>query len=618
VFEPLPQGEQDAFFEEAFSDTGDSAHEPNRSFVGPVISRKRYRTGFGLIIALIPIFVGRTGTLQIARGAEFRALAENNRIRHHILPAERGLIYDRNGTVLAKNEPTFQIFATPSRLPAEGQELDALYQHVEEVLNIPQGTLLQPTKEDRRVDELLLIDGLNYEEGMRFAGRRDEFPGFDIEVGSQRTYITYAIPTLSHLLGYTGILNKDQYQEKKAFGYRPFDHIGKQGLESQYETELRGTFGEEVLEVDALGNTERIISKVDPINGKNITLTIDAQLQAYIEGVLERELKKTDATKASVIATNPKTGEILAMVSWPAYDANLFTKGISQEMYSALVNNEDQPLFPRAYAGEFPSGSTIKPTFAAAALMEGIIDDKTTFLSTGGVRIGLWFFPDWRAGGHGVTNVYHAIADSVNTFFYMIGGGNETFNGLGIQKLMEYADHFGFGKKTGVDLPGEADGFLPSEDWKWDTKGEVWYIGDTYHVAIGQGDFLTTPLQIAQATALFANDGVLVTPHLTRAFQPTEERLTDTETAGIIKRAMRETITKGSGTSLQSIPVPTAGKTGTAQWSSTKANHAWFTGFAPYNDPQITLTVLVEEGADDVHHLAIPVAKDILTWWFSR
>jgi penicillin-binding protein 2 len=416
-------------------------------------------------------------------------------------------------------------------------------------------------------------------------------------------------------LGFTGVISAEEYQQQELGTYRRFDVIGKQGIEKFFETELRGTFGVETVEVDAYGEAERIISKVDPDNGQNITLTIDSELQTIVERAVSEQLNKYQATRASVVVMEPNTGEVLALVSYPAYDANLFIGGIDSKSYEQLIKDPDQPLFPRAQAGEFPSGSVIKPVYAAAALTEGIITPTTSFISVGGFAIGPYYFKDWKAGGHGLTNVYHAIADSVNTFFYIIGGGNETFDGLGLDRLMKYADLFGFGQKTGIDLPGEADGFLPSKQWKEETYDERWYIGDTYNVAIGQGNFIVTPLQIARSTAVFANGGFLIRPKL----ETTDEvapQIIQSEVVSVIQDAMRETITNGTAKSLMDLPVEVAGKTGTAQWSSTKAPHSWFTGFAPYNDPNLVVTVLVEEGADD--YLSVPIAKDIFNWWFTK
>ncbi|PJE74716.1 penicillin-binding protein 2 [Candidatus Uhrbacteria bacterium CG10_big_fil_rev_8_21_14_0_10_41_26] len=606
----------DPFFEEAFATHPQSALEPNRSFVGSVIKRQRFTFIFSIAISILSILFLKAGFLQIVHGTEYRTQAEENRIFHKILPAERGIVYDRNGIVLAENIPTFQIVTSKNQLPADSKELALTILNLAKSINRDPFDLFTAIEQAKTRDEqILLATNLDYETAMYLAANEKQYSFIELEIGARRSYITDGVPSLSHILGYTGIINAEEYDEVKDTGYRRFDYLGKQGLESEYETKLRGTYGEESIEVDAFGNVERIISKHDPVDGEDLNLTIDAPLQAYIESVLQTRLDGTMASKASVIALDPNNGDVLALVSWPAYDSNDFTNGIDSKTYSALLADKDQPLYPRAVAGEFPSGSTIKPLYAAAALIEGIITPTTSFLSTGGIRVSLWFFPDWRAGGHGTTNVYWAIADSVNTFFYIIGGGYQDFDGLGIEKMMEWAAKFGFGDQTGLDIPGEADGFLPSPEWKWETKGEQWYIGDTYHVAIGQGDLLATPLQIARLTAVFANKGYLVEPRLNSEKEIKIQQLIDENTATVVRDAMRYTVTGGSAQSMLTVPVEVAGKTGTAQWSTVGIPHSWFTGFAPFEDPEIVLTVLIEEGGDD--YLAVPVAKDILNWWFS-
>ena len=616
-FEVVDADRGDDFFDEALADYPDSAKQPNRSFVGTVISRKRFYVAAASVIGILLIFIAKTSALQIWNGQEYRLLAESNRIRERVLPAQRGIIYDRDGEILAKNEPTFHVVTAKSLLPSKENQREEVLRTFAERFHLSLDKIYQRIDEVESDDEaVVLVDELSYDVAIAFALQTEDFPGLDLELGSRRSYITDEVPSLSHLLGYTGVVNVEEFEEFQDQGYRRFDHIGKQGLERSYEALLHGTFGQEILEVDALGNTERIVSKTDPINGENLHLTVDLDLHSYIEYVLEQRMEGTDTSRASIVVMEPESGALLALVSWPAFDANVFTSGIDEESYNELLNDEDLPLFPRAYAGDYPSGSTIKPIYAASALMEGIIDDHTTFLSTGGIRIGPWFFPDWRASGHGKTDVYHAIADSVNTFFYMIGGGNESFTGLGIEKLMEYTALFGFGSPSGLDVPGEAKGFLPSKEWKRQAKGEIWYIGDTYHVAIGQGDFLTTPLQIARATAVFANGGNLVTPHLAQNAGLQSDKIVPDDTVSIVREGMRRTVSYGSARSLRSLPVSAAGKTGTAQWSTTRPHHSWFTGFAPFEEPEVVITVLIEEGGDD--YLAVPVAKDILNWWFAQ
>jgi penicillin-binding protein 2 len=281
-------------------------------------------------------------------------------------------------------------------------------------------------------------------------------------------------------------------------------------------------------------------------------------------------------------------------------------------------------------SGEFPPGSTIKPVMAAAALQEGVINENTSILSAGGLKVGQWVFPDWKGGGHGYTNVRKAIAESVNTFFYYIGGGYESFNGLGIERIAKYFKLFLLGSVTGIDLPNEGNGFLPTPKWKEDTKKEKWYIGDTYHVSIGQGDVTVTPLEVNNYTTFFANRGKIYRPYVVQRIMDENNQTikeTQPEILGekfisqanieVVRQGMRQTVTAGSAQSLKTTVVPVAGKTGTAQWSSIHANQAWFTGFAPYDNPQIAITVLVEEGGEGTT-AAVPIVHDIVDWYFTN
>ncbi|RMD52138.1 penicillin-binding protein 2, partial [Candidatus Parcubacteria bacterium] len=541
--------------------------------------------------------------------------SSKNRIFHKIIPSERGVIYDRNSNILAENTAKFEVITSLSALPQDKRERDKILLNLANDLGISPFQFFDALDGVKDYTEpILLVDDIPYDKAIKLMSQENKYPFIQLETTYKRKYITDRIPSLSHILGYTGIISADEYEVNS--GYRRFDQIGKQGLEAEYESELRGIYGEESIEVDAKGNLKRIISRHEPIDGQDLTLALDINLQSYIETILKEKLEQYNLNNASVVVMDPNNGDVLALVSWPAFDANDFSGGIDSKKYNQLLNDERKPLFPRVYAGEFPSGSTIKPVHAAAALMDGVITTSTSFLSTGGIRIGIWFFPDWKSGGHGLTNVYWAIADSVNTFFYIIGGGYKDFQGLGIDKMMSYDSLFGFGKKTGIDLPGEADGFLPSPKWKMETKNERWYIGDTYHVAIGQGDLLVTPLQITVATSVFANNGYLVRPRLNLNREIKKTKIVDEEITKIIRDAMRLTVTAGSAQMLQDLPVEVAGKTGTAQWSTKYPPHSWFTGFAPVENPSLVITVLIENGGND--YLAVPITRDILNWYFSE
>lgn len=609
---------------EAVSKRGNVAARAG-AYVGNAVSDKRYRRGVMLLLVIFALCFGRAGWLQVVHGATYRALADANRTRTIVLPSARGVITDRNGVELAVNTPSFTLVgrkpryeakALATELPAKRAEREKLLTDAATVVDGDPLAFMLAYDAAAAGEHFALMVDVSYENALIFAAGNDAFRGIDLVLGSERSYITESIPTLSHVLGYTGIINAEEYEELRGMGYQRYDRLGKQGIEQYYENALRGTFGKEIVEVNSMGRYLRTISKEDPVDGDPLVLTIDARLQEYIELVFEARLANQPVTKVAVVAMDPQNGDVLALTSWPAYDANLFAQGIDSATYQALLNDEDHPLFPRATAGEYPSGSTIKPVYAAAALTEEVVTPETSFLSVGGLQIGNRFFPDWRGGGHGVTNVYHAIADSVNTYFYYIGGGYETFQGLGIEKLMTWAATFGYGTASGLDVPGEGEGFLPSKEWKEAMKGEPWYIGDTYNVSIGQGDFLATPVQVARATAVFANGGNLVTPHLALGTPVSSTRVIEEDVAQIVKDAMRRTVTQGTATSMQSVGVEVAGKTGTAQWSNSAPPHSWFTGFAPYDAPSIVLTVIAEDGGDV--SLAVPIAREILTWYFTQ
>jgi len=588
-----------------------------------------------LVLLLFFIFIlGRAGWLQIAKGAYYHDLAEGNRIRVERMEAKRGVIYDRSGRPLVRNSANFLLYFIPADLPKDKQEQRKIIQQVSEYsgkVTAEEITDLLAEIEPGSLESyqpLFITDNIDYDNALALYLAADTMPGVILTNKTKREYNLYSL-SLSHILGYTGKINE---AELKKFGqdYLPIDYIGKTGIENFWENEMKGLNGKKQIEVDALGKEKKVINQEDGEDGHNLVLALDIEVQKKLEEAVISELGKLHLNKACAIALDPNNGEILAMVSLPSFNNNDFVRGLTQAEYENIALHPDKPLFNRCISGEYPSGSVIKPVVAAAALEEGIINENTSFLSTGGLRIDQWFFPDWKAGGHGITNVRSAIANSVNTFFYYVGGGYQDFTGLGLDRMVRYEKLFGLDAQTGVDLLGEADGFLPSKEWKETVKGERWYIGDTYHVAIGQGDLLVTPLQVADYTAVFANGGALYRPHFIKQVlnyqdqpigdvenKPIREDMVSQKNIEIVRQGMRQTVTQGSAQSLQNVPVAVAGKTGTAQWSTTKNNHAWFTGFAPYDKPQIVITILIEQGGEG-SSVAVPVAQEFLNWYFSR
>ncbi len=596
--------------------------------------RKLYLVAF-ILIFFISILFARTAWLQVVRGGYYRSVAEGNRIRTKRIEPRRGIIYDRNANTLVRNKANFVLYFIPIDIPKENEERNILFNKIVSLIDVLSVGELEKIYSSVRIGSLesyrplFVADSIEYEKAIKILLEEDRMPGVLISNKIKREYNLYSM-TLSHILGYTGIINKEEF-EKSSDEYSPIDYIGKMGVEYFWENELKGTSGKKQIEVDALGYEKKVISKTEAEDGHNLVLSLDIVMQKKMEEILMRYLQKLKLGKASVVILDPNNGEVLTLISYPSYNNNAFARGISQEEYSTLLSHPDNPLFNRAVSGEFPSGSTIKPVMAAAALQEGVITENTSFLSTGGVSIGQWFFPDWRAGGHGITNVRKAIAQSVNTFFYYIGGGDyNNFQGLGLERIIKYDKLFGLGSQTGIDLAGEADGFLPTREWKKEVKGEPWYIGDTYHLSIGQGDLLATPLQVANFTAFFANGGTMYRPHLVKEILSGDDKLIskvdtspvrsgfiDDYNVEVVRQGMRMTVTGGSARSLNSLPVSSAGKTGTAQWSTKHDNHAWYTGFAPYEKPELAYTVLVEEGGEG-SSVAVPIMREFLNWYYTE
>jgi len=586
-----------------------------------------------LSVMLCMTLLGKIYYLQIYKGDYYRSLSEGNRIRIKRLPAQRGIIYDRNQTPLVHNVANFLLYLIPTDLPKDFPERQGLLRRLSNIIptidaNLIEAQLqaIQPGSYES-FQPLFVVDNIDYEKALLIYLESIKMPGVFLDNRSRRQY---NLPSLSfsHLLGYAGKISKEELTELGA-EYSLIDYVGKSGLEKFYESELRGKHGVKQIEVDALGKEKKIISQTAVEDGNSLTLSIDIASQVKLETIINHYLEKGGFKKASAIVMDPNNGEILALISLPSYDNNSFAKGISNQEYQALLGHEDRPLFARASSGEFPSGSVIKPVMLAAALDAGIINDQTSFMSNGGLRIGQWFFPDWKSGGHGNTNARKAIAESVNTYFYYIGGGYQDFQGLGIDKIINYFKLFGLGSQTGLDLPNEADGFLPSKEWKESTKNETWYIGDTYHVSIGQGDLIVTPLQVANYTSFFANGGKMYRPHLVKNIITSQsktphevdtsaikENIIKSSDIQIVREGMRQAVTAGSAIRLNSLNVPAAGKTGTAQWSSKKAPHAWFTGFAPFDQPEIVITILVEEG-EEGSRVAVPIADEFMRWYFD-
>ena len=585
----------------------------------------------GFVGVLMVILVARTFYLQVWKHEYFDTMAESNRIFLVPIVPNRGVITDRNGEVLARNYAGYTLELTPEKIA----DLNATIAEIGKLVEIKPKDLRRFRKlmsERRSLQTLPVKTRLTEEELARFAAQRYRFPGVEIKA---RLFREYPLSdTTSHLLGYIGRINQQELDdlEKKdlAVNYLGSDYIGKTGIEERYEKEMHGVTGLEQIEVDAGGRAVRMLSRTPPQSGKDLKLTLDAGLQKVAEEAF-------GDYRGALVAIDPANGEILSFVSKPGYDPNLFIDGIDTESWEALNNSPDVPLNNRALRGQYPPGSTIKPFMALTGLHYDVRSPSFSISDPGYYTLqgSSHHYRDWKTGGHGKVDLFKSIVVSCDTYYY--GLATE----LGIDRMHEYLQQFGFGKQTGIDLKGETSGLLPSSEWKKRRYQQIWYPGDTVSAGIGQGYNLVTPLQLAFATATLANDGVAYRPHLVKEIQhaPNEaqavpEPLYDlhipAEHLALVKSAM-QAVVKPGGTAVGAfwgVPYTVAGKTGTAQVIGVKQgekydeakvseynrDHAWFIAFAPADKPRIALAVLAENGGHG-GSTAAPIARKVLDFY---
>lgn len=579
---------------------------------------------FGMLFLLV-VLGGRVFYLSVIKGEEYSAIALRNSLRALIIPAPRGIMYDISGKPLVRNVPSIDMVLIPADVPTEPEAQQVLRTRLVATFGIGEVELEDVfSKLDRRSTLPVLVkEQVTQEETLLFLSRSHDLPGISLYKTTNRNYTDSLI--FSHILGYEGKIRKEELQAHPE--YLLTDSIGKQGIEKSYETELRGKHGFERVEVDAFGKVKKALGIVQPVPGNDLILNIDADLQKKIFDSLQTILEKNELKRAAAVAIDPRNGAVRALVSLPSFDNNLFSGGISSEDYRRLIEDPSEPLFNRVVAGEYPPGSTIKPVLAAAALKEGVVDEHMQIESRGGISIGKFFFGDWKV--HGFTDIRRAIAVSSDVFFYSIGGGYGSVPGLGMDRMKKYEELFGYGAKTGIDLPSEADGLIPDADWKKKKIGERWYIGDDYHASIGQGFVTSTPLQVLNSIVAIANGGTLYEPRVVAQIRSADGKVTpvasrvirknimDENILRIVREGMRQTVTEGTAQPLNDLPVAVAGKTGTAQFGSADKTHGWFVSFAPYEAPELALIVLVE-GQGEEGYNAVPVTKEVYEWYFSR
>lgn len=583
------------------------------------------RFGYFLFLVLI-LVLAREIYLVGFKGQEYSAKATANYVKEIWERAPRGVIYDSQSQPLVENALSFNLVMIPAELPRD-RELQA--KMVEILAGLWERDPEEIKNQFKEIDRfsfrpVLVLEDLTHSELLAFKAKSEELPGFRLEENFKRVYPDRGI--FSHILGYTGRVTANKINDSP--DYLLTDLAGQSGLEAEYENILRGRHGVTLVESYAHGGTGRVMSSTGAEAGDNLTLFIDTELQKKVTEVAGRFLASLGLSQAAVVAVEPKSGGIMALQSFPLFDGNIFGRRLSPESYKRVFENPSQPLFNRAVSGLYPPGSTLKPFLGLAALEEKIIDDKTVVNDTGSIMVGSQEFRGWSVLG--IVDIYRAIAMSSNIFFYAVGGGYGEITGLGPIKMGEYLKKFGFSNLTTIDLPGESMGFIPTPDWKRLAKKESWFTGDTYNMSIGQGFTQVTPLQLAAATAAVANNGFLIKPRVVKAITDKDGKIVSSiepeilnqnfvaaNSLAIIRRAMGETVISGSARSLANLPGGAGGKTGTAQTGIGNNTHAWFTVFAPYQDPKIVLTVLVENGGEG-SSVAVPIAKEILEWYLTR
>jgi penicillin-binding protein 2 len=591
----------------------------------------------GLIVVLFGILTIQLVRMQVFEADEYQQRAENNRLRElQVLPL-RGLIYDRNGAPLVQNVANYTAIVTPADLPDEHK--DEVFATLGEVLNIPAQEIAQKVRqEDGNPYEAIVIkDELDRDTALILKELTPDLPGVELRVEARRAYPSADLT--SHIVGYVGSVSEEEYASLQPRGYILNDQVGKTGIEADYESVLRGKPGEELAEVDASGRQLEVLDTRAAQPGQSVYLTIDLELQRKVTETLRDYMGSSD--NATAVVMDVHSGEVLAMVSLPTYDNNLFSSAISQQELDDLLNQPGRPLVNHAIAEMNAPGSTFKTITGLAALQEGVATTSTVITSNGYITVEneydpnvVYYFRDWAALGP--MDFYRGVAMSSDVYFYYLSGGkaDEGFRGLGEERLARYARAFGLGELTGVDLPGESAGIVPDAHWKEENWGEAWYVGDTYSFGIGQGYLAVTPLQLVNAIASIANGGQLLQPRLVKEIQddhgntlatfgPEVRRQVpvDPSNLAIMREGMRQSVDYGAASSAKVPGLSIGGKTGTAEFGEQHADgtydtHGWFVGFAPFEDPQIAVVVFIQRGGGFQN--AAPAAARIFDYYFNQ
>lgn len=571
----------------------------------------------GLLMILVLLGL-RLWQLQIRDGIHYQELARDNRTRSIILEPARGLLYDRNGQLLANNIPSFQLYVSLEDVPDREDLITQLPKFVE----IDEETVSNKLSKKGRRGRVKIKGNVTLKEAAIVESHRLDLPGVLIQPEYQRHYPlgTYA----SHVIGYVGEISEAQLKDPENAKLQPGRIIGQFGVERTFDEALLGEPGEEIIEVDALGYPKRSLSVNRPVAGDDFYLTLDIRLQQLADDLLGEE-------SGAIVALDPWNGDILALASRPGFNPNDLSGGISQKEWSLLTQDARHPLTNRAIQGQYPPGSTFKIVMASALLDTQTLGAQDTVSCHGVFPFGRRHYRDWKKGGHGTVDLKKALAESCDVYFYKAG------NQLGIDLIARYSRQFGLGEKTGIPLPSERSGLVPSPAWKTKAKGEPWYPGETISLSIGQGYLTTTPLQMARVAAVIATNGKLAQPRLVKASRlrstgdikehpesPVRQLAIPSHIFSTIKEGLATVVTDGTGKRAKSDVVTIAGKTGTAQVIALKIDpqesevipkahqdHAWFVAFAPVEQPRIAVAVLVEHMGHG-GSAAAPLAKTLI------
>lgn len=593
-----------------------------------------------VVLAAFAALAVQLGRLQLIQGSHFQQRAELNQLRIEPVIPSRGLITDRNGVPVVANVPGFSAAIVAADIPSD-RDLQ-IAGGLEKLLGVPAlETTLRIEAARKSKDPftpVIIKDGLDQTAAFHLREQLPALPGVQVVVDPVRRYA--AGDVLSGVLGYTGHVDEEDYATLKDKGYLASDRIGKAGVEAAYEKFLRGTVGRKEIEKDATGRELRTIAEDAAKPGNDLVLSIDLDLQKKAT-----ELVQTSANggQAAAVVMDVHTGEVLALVSLPMYDNNIFSGKIDEARLQQYLDDPKKPLVNHALSEQYAPGSIFKQITGAAALQEGVASPSTTITSNGYISVPnqydpsiLYTFKDWRTLG--TLDFYGGVAMSSDVYFYYLAGGyhafGQNFDGLGVERLARYARQFGLGRKTGIDIAGEADGNIPDTAWKKKTFGDDWFLGDTYNMGIGQGFVAATPIQMVRVTAAVANGGTLLTPRVVREVRDAQRHVivpaqpkiegnvgVSTSNLAILRDAMVQAVSWGSANPAKLPDLNIAGKTGTAEFGERFADgsyetHAWFSGFAPADDPQVAITVFLERGVGATN--AAPLAAQILHYYYNR